>query len=303
MSVKDRRKMIAYISSQLPDGEGRLFLAQGASAGEDIITDVTVYGDDLDIQTNCPDCITVHEIYDHLRWRAMPSWEQKEWIRGVIAETRLILLQQRLANYDAVHNSAPFRFQKFGKMWVVHFTAPDVFEKGVFKGHRGFQHYAKLLANPDRRILSLELAGRLDLIASGIVAAESALSPMTQHTPQAIENYKRALEKLKDDHEGARLRGDIEAMDRISGRIEELEKRLWGDGKRTFTRLRRLKTGGRTIPQKIHSSVGQAMRRAIAELMNGGMRKCAAFIERYVEPPDGESYIYRPPSPAPVWLV
>ena len=67
-----------------------------------------------------------------------------------------------------------------------------------------------------------------------------------------------------------------------------------------------MKTGGRSIPQKIHSSVGQAMRRAIAEMIdgrNGGMSKCAAFLERYVEPPDGESFIYRPPAPAPEWLL
>lgn len=238
----------------------------------------------------------------------MPSWERQKWLRGETSRTRLVALQQRLAHSDAAHNSAPYRFQKSGKKWIVHFTDGDVFETGIFDDHTGFRHYARLLANPDRRVLSLELAGRTDLITSGIVAAESAFSRMPQHASEAIELYQKALEKLHDDHEGARLKGDLLEMDALTEKIEELERALWGDGKPTFTRLRRQKTGGRSIPQKIHSSVGQAMRRSVAEMLddrNGGrpMSKCAAFLERYVEPPDGESFVYRPPSPAPAWLL
>lgn len=306
MTVSDRQKMIEFISSQMPNGEARLVLAHGTIPGDDIIADVTVYGDDLDIQSNCPEWVDVREIYDHLHWQSRPSWEQEAWLRSEAAKGRLIAFEKRLANYDAIHKLAPYRFQKLGKMWVVHFTAADAFEMGHFNDHRGFQHYARLLANPDRRILSLDLAGRLDLIASGIGAAENAFSRMTQHTPEAIKTYHKALDRLKDDHEGARQRGDIGEMESVSDRIDQLESLLWGEGKKTFTRLRRQKIGGRSIPQKIHSSVGQAMRRAVAEMLdnpNASMRNCAAFLERYVEPPDGEAFIYRPPSLGPNWLL
>lgn len=306
MARNDRRKMIEFIASQMPDGEPVLVLAVGPDGPVSAL--VEVQGDDLSIASNCPAWVDVREVYDHLRWRAMPSWEQQKWLRGEISRTRLVALQQRLAHSDTAHNSAPYRFQKSGKKWIVQFTDGDVFETGIFDDHTGFRHYARLLANPDRRVLSLDLAGRTDLITSGIVAAESAFSRMPQHTPEAIETYQKALERLNGDHEGARLRGDITEMERVSDMIEKLKGLLWGEGKQTITRLHRLKTGGRSIPQKIHSSVGQAMRRAIDEMLDDSnddrpMSKCAAFLERYVEPPDGESFIYRPPSPFPVWLL
>ena len=185
---------------------------------------MTAQGDDLDIETNYPEWVTARDIYEHLRWRSMPSWEQKAWLRCEAAKSRLVALEKRLATYDAVQNLAPFRFQKLGKMWVIHFTAADVFETGIFDDHRGFQHYARLLANPDRRILSLELANQSDLIASGVAAAENAFSRMTQHTPEAAGMYGKAFNKLREDHEGAKMKGDTEEMGRISDRIEELER-------------------------------------------------------------------------------
>lgn len=295
--MSDRAKMMQFISSQLPDGEGRLVLAHGTSPGNDIIADVMVCGDDLDIQSNCPEWVTDREVYEHLRWQTMPAWEQWARIRTDGEASRAVELKNRLEAHLATTNVAPYRFQKIRQMWTVEFA--DVVR--VFKIHRGFQHYATLLANPNRRVPSMELAGRLDVIACGIATAEEACGQMFQHDKQAVKDYRQTLAKLRQEQEAAKQRGDNEEMRRKADDIAELEKFLWGDGKRTYTRLLRKKLGKRTRQQQIHSSVGQAMRRAITELIAEGMGKCAEFLERYIIPEDGESFTYRPPSPAPEW--
>ena len=46
---------------------------------------------------------------------------------------------------DAEDDLAPYRFQKVGEIWAVHFTVEGVVTRGLFKDHRGFQHYAELV--------------------------------------------------------------------------------------------------------------------------------------------------------------
>lgn len=80
MIRNDRQKMIEFISRQLPDGEASLLLASGP--GGNVTANVTVQADDLEITSNCPEWTTIREVYEHLRWKAMPRWEQQEWQRA-----------------------------------------------------------------------------------------------------------------------------------------------------------------------------------------------------------------------------
>lgn len=76
----DRRKMIEYISRQLPDGEATLLLASGPYGH--ITATVAVRGDGLDIESNCPEWVSLRQVYEHLRWNAMPGWEQRDQFKA-----------------------------------------------------------------------------------------------------------------------------------------------------------------------------------------------------------------------------
>lgn len=94
----DRRKMIEFIARQLPEGEATLVLAAGPNGR--LTATVAVRGDDLDIESDCPEWVTLREIYAHLRWHSMPGWEQRNHLRvrlGVApAPTSLELIAERL---------------------------------------------------------------------------------------------------------------------------------------------------------------------------------------------------------------
>jgi hypothetical protein len=78
MGRSDRQKMVDFITGRLPDGEGTLVL--GAGPGGPVSATVTVLGDDLELAPDCPEWVTVREVYEHLRWAAMPAWEQWAWL-------------------------------------------------------------------------------------------------------------------------------------------------------------------------------------------------------------------------------
>jgi excisionase family DNA binding protein len=92
--------MIEFIGSQLPDGEATLIMATGG--GYEITASVRLCGDDLEIESNLSEWVSVREVYEHLRWNAMPSWEQEQWLgigsgsRRVSPQSRLELLADRL---------------------------------------------------------------------------------------------------------------------------------------------------------------------------------------------------------------
>lgn len=79
--MSDRRRMIAFISSQLPEAERTIILGNGA--GGPVVAQVLVAGDGIEIASNCPEWVTLREVYEHFRWNSMTSWEQQAAIRPV----------------------------------------------------------------------------------------------------------------------------------------------------------------------------------------------------------------------------
>jgi len=78
--MSDRQRMISFISSQVPEGERSVVL--GGDPGGQIVAHVMVVGDDIEIASNCPEWVTLREVYEHFRWNSMASWEQHAAIRG-----------------------------------------------------------------------------------------------------------------------------------------------------------------------------------------------------------------------------
>jgi excisionase family DNA binding protein len=72
--------MMSFISSQLPDGERIVVL--GGNSGRQISALVMAVGDEIEIATNCPEWVTLREVYEYFRWNTMTSWEQHAAIRG-----------------------------------------------------------------------------------------------------------------------------------------------------------------------------------------------------------------------------
>jgi excisionase family DNA binding protein len=70
--------MIDFVKSQLPEEETTLTLASGY--GGHVSARVRVCGDELEVDSNVPGWVSVREIYDHLRWKVMPGWEQVAWL-------------------------------------------------------------------------------------------------------------------------------------------------------------------------------------------------------------------------------
>lgn len=63
--MSDRHKMIAYVSSQLPDGESTVTL--GGDSTSRITAHVRVMGDDIEIFSDRPEWVTLREVYGQLR--------------------------------------------------------------------------------------------------------------------------------------------------------------------------------------------------------------------------------------------
>jgi excisionase family DNA binding protein len=77
--MSDRRRMIAFISSQLPEAERTVLLGDGP--GGPVVAHLSVMADDIEIASNSPEWVTLREVYEHFRWNSMTSWEQQAAIR------------------------------------------------------------------------------------------------------------------------------------------------------------------------------------------------------------------------------
>jgi len=221
----------------------------------------------------------------------------------------LKLTDQLVDAVDAEDELAPYRFQRVGEMWEINYAISGVVKRGVFKDHRGLQHYAKLLANPHTAVKSVQLAGKTDEQTLAIIQGEKELSSIKRHDAASIETYKGALELLKEQLESAKLKSDVMEMERLEHDIDQLTNILWpGTTKGTkpkFNTLHRQTIGKSKTEEKIHDAVATAMRRAIETLIDskrGKMVELARFLEMSVNP-DGYAFAYRPVAPEPGWLL
>lgn len=207
---------------------------------------------------------------------------------------------------DAEDSLQPYRFQKVGELWEISYAVNGAVKRGVFKDHRGLQHYAQLLASPHKRIDSVVLAGKADTQTLAIIESERQFLDNERHDEAAIETYTRALELLEEQHYSAKLKGDSMNMELLDGQIDRLKSEL-SPGKPKGTKpsvntLRRQTIGKSKAEARIHDTVGTAMRRAIETLIEGQMDDLARFLEMNVNP-DGYGFAYRPLPSAPGWLL
>lgn len=207
---------------------------------------------------------------------------------------------------DAEDAIQPYRFQKDGETWTMSFSVEGTVKQRVFNDHRGFHHYAQLLANPHRVVESVQLAGEANKETLALIESERRFSDLARHDDFSLQDYKDALEFLKDQHQSAKLKGDIMEMDHIEARIERFEKVLWPGKEKgvkpSFMTLGRQKEGKSKRGLTIHKTVATAMRRAVEKLIAGGMDEMARFLEMTVNP-EGYGFAFRPLAPSPEWLL
>jgi hypothetical protein len=296
----DRQKMIDFISSQLPDGEATLMLASGPEGY--VMAHIEVCGDDLEIASNCPEWVTVREIYEHLCWEAMLDLEKKAWLHGHVLSSRVADLENRLQTFVAIGNQAPYRFQNFGDSWLVHFTVAGDLRLGIVEDHRGLQHYAMLLAHQDRAIKSIQLDGRDDTETMTIITSERNRRAERQSGSLTVDTLTKAFELLKERYAAAKERGNSEEMDGAQKDIDRFTKQIGSDEK-AFKRYVFQEEPDDGLERTIHRTVSTAMRRARQILRDKKMGECADFLGVAVKP-EGYGFAYRPqPGFRPEWLL
>ncbi len=295
----DRRKMIDYISSQLPEGEGEFVLASGGDG--DIIAKIMICGDNLEIESNCPEWVDLREVYEHIHWRQIPAWEQRALLFGKTLPSRLADLQKRHNDLAAIADPFPFMFRQVGEIWVVHFTVAGVLKIGLFKDHIGLQQYSMTLANQDRVMSSKELDGDTTIEKRMLIASEKNRKAEPLFGDISIETIQKAFENLNDKLAAARENGDFEAMDRAEDEIAQLKKQL-GENNKGFYRKLRENLNDSSLEKTTHKSVSANLRRARQLLRDNNMEEVAEFLKRNVLS-EGYCFAYRPLSPAPKWQL
>lgn len=327
--MNDKSKMIGFISSHLSDGYESLVLAQGSTRHDDIVVDVMVCGDELVIESNCPneesDWITVREIYGHLRWRAMPVWEQKEWLRAVLRpapvtpEVQLDAFGDSLADKIASRlqnnfgRQQPvlmkdtsldrFRFQLVGSIWHIHFPVAGDVKVSQFPDSIRLQQMACLLRNQDRCVPSETLARHDDLETLSLIAADSNRRAERRYGSLTVDALQSALNDKQARVKSARMRGDVEAALKAEDDLEDF-KTEYGETKKDFWRLLDKKEENDSLAKSFHESVRKNRRRLLLAMRQPPymMQECADYLEMTVRP-EGFGFAYRPPSPAPDWIL
>ena len=327
--MSDKTTMIEFISRHLNDGCERLVLAQGYTRRDDIVADVMVCGDELVVESNCPkeesDWITVREIYSHLRWRAMPVWEQKEWLRAVsrpapatpeaqldafgdsLAEKIASRLQKNDGRLRPAHieetKLARHRFQKVGSIWHIHFPVEDRIKVAQFQDSIRWRQMAYLLRNQDRWVPSETLAGHDDLETLGLIAADNNRRAERRYGSLTIEALESALKEKQARVKAARIRGDVEAELKAEDDLENF-RTTYGETQKDFWRLLNQKEESHNLAKTFHESVRKNRVRLLSTLREEEheMQECADYLEMTVRP-EGNGFAYRPPSPAPEWIL
>lgn len=321
--------MIEFISRHLNDGSGRLVLAQGSTRKDDIVADVMVYGDELVIESNCPkeesDWITVREVYSHLRWRTMPVWEQKEWLRGTLrpasdapqtqldafgdslAEKIVSRLQNnggrlRSAQIEET-NLARYRFQLVGSIWHIHFPVAEEIKVAQLPDSVLLRQMSCLLRNQDRWVPSETLAEHDDLETLGLIAADSNRRAERRYEGITVETLESALNDKQARVEAARMRGDVKAELKAEDDLEDF-KTTCGETNKDFWRLLNQKEESDSLAKSFHESVRKNRLRFLTTLRQPKyeMQGCADYLKMTVMP-EGKGFAYRPPSPAPDWIL
>lgn len=165
MSKSDRQRMIEFIGSQLLDGEARLLLASGD--GDEITASVRLCGDDLEIESNLPEWVSVREVYEHLRWHTMPIWEQEQWL-GIRAGLRRETPQSRLEWLAERLDSAVAHLEvRLSSEEVLALRGDAVSIKGDPSGFLRIREVAAILACSYSEARERLLDGRIQAIRDG----------------------------------------------------------------------------------------------------------------------------------------
>ena len=327
--MSDKTTMIEFISRHLNDGHGRFVLAQGSTRKDDIIADVMVYGDELVIESNCPkeesDWITVREVYSQLRWQTMPVWEQREWQRAALRSASVAPQSQldtfgdslaekivsRLQNNDGrlrpAHieetNLARFRFQRVGSIWHIHFPVAGETKKAEILDSTRWRQMAYLLRNQDRWVPSETLAEHDDHETLGLIAADSKRRAERRYGRLTVDTLESALNDKQARVKAARMRGDVEAELKAEDDLEDFTT-MCGETHKDFWRLLNQKEESHNLAKSFHESVRKNRVRLLTTLRQPKyeMQECADYLEMTVMP-EGNGFAYRPPSPAPDWIL
>ena len=302
----DSSKMVDFICRHIDGGYGEFVLATGIRPGDDIVAEVTVGDGYIDIQSNCREWGTVREVYDHLRWQAMPSWEQKKWIQlgSVVSKTTKIPA-------IAPTNIDPFRFQKVGNEWHIHFRSGDEIKTMRLANSDPLERMHKILGNEGRWVSSDSLVEMPSRNTEKMIRPVEAISVDVGFNESLKQEYafkglsvsglEAAYDYLKSDVESSRLQGLQDKLLDAQSELSNFEKFV-GKTQEDFKKLvfQKLELGSQKSAN--HGAVRKSVSRLLKTLEDKGMGECADFLQGNVQK-EGQGFAYRPSSPAPEWVL
>ncbi|WP_437191379.1 hypothetical protein [Planctomicrobium sp. SH527] len=308
----DHARMVGFIARMLPEGQATLVLANG-QPGDEVVADVTVCGDYLEIESNLPEWVSVREVYDHLRWTFMPSWEQREWLRketvmdmfvnATLAgiTNRLDRLEQanlqRSCSNEILAEKTQYRFELVGNMWVVQYQD----ERANLPNAVGFQRIAQLLTSPDRAISSTQLDGLNNAEALAIIASDKNTKPLPKLDGISLKAMLDSHNRLIERCESKRRWGDNESLEQAEEALARFEDEF-GNCENDFKRCLKESDYNHNLEHQCHNTVSRSLQRGIISLREHGLQKFAAYLTRFIRP-EGTAYAYRPFLPKPDWRL
>jgi hypothetical protein len=228
--------------------------------------------------------------------------EQVDWNTVVDPGDRLEFLDVTRSALVAPPEQRPYLFLREGNIWTLRFTAGSNVERGKFKDRRGFAEYAKLLANPGKRIDSLEL---VTLATVPLVSrpsrkksvVDAPLSVGMTHQEVADKKYiadvMKEKKSLEERAEVARSVYDDATADGLNYETEKLQKQL----DQLMHAGRRKEFASGENPQLAHRALKLGFHRLRSSFANHGMPRFALYLKQTVKTQGGWAWCYMPAEP------
>ncbi|GAB6187538.1 hypothetical protein JCM17478_30400 [Thermopirellula anaerolimosa] len=189
-----------------------------------------------------------------------------------------------------------FVFRRNGGGWFIRAFG----KQGYFGNLRGFEHIAKLLEAPGKRVPMTHLAGGQCGTTTTADAAEEGLHaegvPQPMIDEQAQQDIKRELKRLQEEIADAESEGDVVAVQDSRAKLNQLLEQY------KDTR----KPGGETknFPtpvDRMRSQITKALNRVYKQLHQAGLKQLADHLRVSISA-QGDSFIYSP-TPSIPWAL
>lgn len=197
----------------------------------------------------------------------------------------------------------PYRFERIGDIWHIHFSVNGEIKKTDFKHTVGIGQMAQLLGRPDRLIPSVTLNGSDDIETLGLIASDNNRRSEPAHQGLSVEGLQRVYDGIMDRIKSANLNGEKRDEEAAELELERFETEI-GKTEKDFEKYLNQKLDDRKLGKTLHRTVAANRQRFLKSLRSEKhkMKELADHLEMSVKA-EGFGFAYRPTPPAPNWVL